>query len=112
MLILKPKDVNLSTNLIGTFGKHEVEISAVHLVRYLQGIEYKNWHFTVTGLVEYYQNNKLNPDEMLFGLLGSWIDDGPWESLGDPGYIIHWGSSLQVTSSFLNRLEKHRIFTK
>jgi hypothetical protein len=102
----KPSDVDLSNKLLSTFGKSEVEYAAMHLIKYLR----KNgdtWNFTFSGLYVYYYNHKLNSDEMLFGLLGSWFDDGPMCFQEDGFYISNWGNGLQVTERFLKRIEKH-----
>jgi hypothetical protein len=102
-----PSDVDLSTGLMSTFGKAELETSAEHLIRYLQSIDAENWSFTFAGLYEYYVKNKLNTNEMLFGLLGTWFDDGPMRVQDDMFYIVNWGNGLQVTQEFLKRVSKY-----
>ena len=102
----KPSDVDLSNGLCSTFGKSEIEYAAVHLIEYLveSGDE---WHFKFDGLYRYYYAHKLNVDEMLFGLLGPWFDDGPMRFQEDGFLIGNWGNGLQVTESFLKRIAKH-----
>jgi hypothetical protein len=107
---LVPADINLEYELSSTFGKREVEDAAVHLVRYLQEINAEKWNFKFAGLLDYYKRNDLNADEMLFGLFGSWFDDGGMMGFKeDPGYIVNWGNGLQVTQDFLKRLQSHVI---
>lgn len=102
-----PTDVNLSSNLCSTFGKSEIEYSAIHLIEHLVAIDSKNWRFTFSGLFWHYQSIQADVNTMLFGLMGSWVDDGPWLIQEDPGYIVHWGTDLQVTHHFLKRISKH-----
>jgi hypothetical protein len=106
---LVPADINLSTNLCSTFGKSEREFAATYLIRYLQEINAEKWNFTFAGLLEFYQRKKLNTNEILFGLFGSWFDDGPLCFQDDPGFIVNWGNGLQVTQDFLKRLQKHVV---
>jgi hypothetical protein len=102
-----PKDVDLSTGLCSTFGKCEVETAACHLIEYLTSIDADNWSFTFGGLYIYYYNNKLNTNEMLFGLLGCWFDDGPMRVQDDRFLIVNWDNGLQVTQEFLKAISKH-----
>jgi hypothetical protein len=44
---------------------------------------------------------------MLFGLLGTWFDDGPMRVQDDMFYIVNWGNGLQVTQEFLKRVSKY-----
>jgi len=107
---LVPTDINLSNYLCSTFGKSETEQAAVHLIEYLQEINAENWHFKFSGLLDFYKRKGLNQDEALFGLFGSWFDDGG--AMGfkdDPGYIVNWGNGLQVTQDFLKRIQRHAI---
>jgi hypothetical protein len=106
-LNFKPSDVDLSNDLCSTFGKCEVETAAAHLIEYLRE-NGDTWHFKFSGLYVYYYNHQLNSDEMLFGLLGPWFDDGGLMSFRKDGfYIVNWGSGLQVTENFLKRIAKH-----
>jgi hypothetical protein len=106
-LCFDPSEVNLSNGLCSTFGKSETEKSAEHLIRYLQANGDK-WHFKLAGLFVYYIDHKLNTDELLFGLYGPWFDDGGLMTFQeDPFYIVNWGSGLQVTEGFLERIKKH-----
>ena len=103
-----PNDVDLSNGLCSTFGKGEVESAAEHLIEYLQEKGENKWWFTFGGLYLYYYNNNLNSDEMLFGLLGPWFDDGGMMHFREDGfYIVNWGSGLQVTEEFLKRIKRH-----
>jgi hypothetical protein len=109
-LNIVPADINLASGLQSTFGKCETEQSAVHLIEYLQEINAERWNFGFAGLIDFYKRKGLNTDEILFGLYGSWFDDGG--AMGfkdDPGYIVNWGNGLQVTQDFLKRVSKHVI---
>ena len=107
---LTPADINLSNYLCNTFGKAETEQSAVHLIEYLQEIHSEKWHFKLSGLLDFYKRKGLKQDEALYGLFGSWFDDGGTMCVRqDPGYIINWGYGLQVTQDFLERIQKHAI---
>ena len=105
---IKPSDVDLSNDLCSTFGKCEIEIAAIHLIEYLRD-NGDVWNFTFTGLWTHYYNHQLNTDEMLFGLLGPWFDDGPMRFQEDGFWIVNWGNGLSVTEEFLKRIEKHVI---
>jgi hypothetical protein len=106
-LKFKPSDVDLSNHLCSTFGKCEVETAAVHLIEYLCDSAENDWSFTFSGLWSYYYNHQLNSDEMLFGLLGPWFDDGPMFIQEDGFLIVNWGNGLQITGAFLKRIAKH-----
>jgi hypothetical protein len=111
-LSFSPKDVDLSNQLCSTFGKAEIEDAAMHLIEYLvernRAAETpNNWFFSFSGLLDYYVTKKLNVNEMLFGLFGSWLDDGPFVVREDGFYIVNWGNSLQVAQEFLKRIAKH-----
>jgi len=103
---IKPSDIDLRDSLQNTFGKSEVEVAACHLLRHLVEDEKDNWTFSLEGLVDYYRRHNLKTDEMLYGLLGGWIDDGMWVLRDDPQYIIHWGARMQITQDFVRRIMK------
>ena len=65
--------------------------------------EKNGWNFTFSSLYNYYVAHNLNTDEMLFGLLGPWFDDGPMHFQEDGFWIGNWGNGLQVTEAFLKR---------
>lgn len=95
-----PAEVDLTNHLQSTFGKFEIEDAAVKLIEYLTTIPPSNplknpWFFTLSGLISYYKVNDWDTNEALFGLMGSWFDDGGMMGVvPDPGYILHWGSGL------------------
>ena len=100
-----PVNVDLTYDLMKTFGKSEIEHAATLLILHLQ--EKNSWSFTFSSLYNYYIGNGLNTDDMLFGLFGPWVDDGPNIIRDDGHYIINWGSGLQVTQEFLKAIAKH-----
>jgi hypothetical protein len=78
------------------------------LIEYLQETGNEHWSFKFAGLFDFYRRKGLNTDEMLFGLMGQWFDDGGQMCFReDSGYIVNWGSGLQVTQDFLKRVSKH-----
>lgn len=104
----RPSDVNLENGLMSTFGKCEIETAATHLIEYLRDECEDHWKsFHLFGLLVYYHNRGLNTDEALFGLMGPWLDDGPFRFQDAGFYIVNWGNGLQVTQDFLNRISKH-----
>lgn len=90
--------------VMGGFGKYEVELAAGRLVEFLR--TRSNYGFTFKELTRFYEEHQWNPDEMLFGLLGVWLDDGPMERVEGPPYVVHMGRFLMVTGEFLERVRK------
>ncbi len=73
-------------DLTGTFGKAEVEWSAMHLIEYfkLRGA----WTtFTIAELTRFYEMKGWNSNTMFFGLLGGWYDTGGMGGLAAPRRI-------------------------
>ncbi len=104
----QPKNIpcfNTSTVARGVFGKYEVEMAAGRLVEYLihRGQGWKP--FTLRGLIQFYDANNWESEDLLYGLLGHWIDD-TMGLMNPPCYLINMGKELAFTSLFLERLIK------
>jgi len=111
-MIAQPRDLDVAhlTYLPSTFGKCEVEVAAWELIRFFQKRCDGKWTpFTFQQLHAFYVTEGWNPDKMLFGLMGSWFDDGGacqvWESAG---YVVHTGHNLVVNGEFVKRVEKFK----
>jgi hypothetical protein len=71
----KPLELKVSeTDTIGRFGKHEVEVSAGRLIRFLQ-LRNAWTDFSYGELMRFYEAKGWNPDTILYGLHGNWGDD-------------------------------------
>ena len=103
---IRPDDIRMeehSDSILGTFGKCEVERSAGRLVRFFQSKG--RWcNFTFSELARFYEQNNWDLNEMLFGLMGVWYDDG---GLGgwriSQSFVGHTGSKLCVSDMFIKR---------
>src|SRR3989338_6204975 len=75
---VRPEHFDLESGdaLLSTFGKAEVEEAAEHLIRFFQTRGGRRWvSFTFEELVDFYREEKLPIERMLFGLISSWQDD-------------------------------------
>jgi len=102
---IKPSDINIKNRLSCTLGKCELEVAAYHLVKFLVETG-DTWSFKMPELILYYHQNKLDMNDMLFGLLGGWFDDGPMRFWDDMGYIVNWGGTYIVTEVLVNKLPR------
>ncbi|HEY4519483.1 MAG TPA: hypothetical protein VJH33_00390 [Candidatus Paceibacterota bacterium] len=100
---LRPHQI--STRLIGTFGKREVEESAQKLLRFFQERGY--WSsFTTQELRRFYEQQNWNPDTILWGLLGAWFNDNSsmcWRAPLDVYIAIGENGEYFVTEAFIKR---------
>lgn len=102
---IQPGDIHVGEcdNVLGGFGKHEVEVSAGKLVKFFQSRE--SWcKFTLSELAEFYRQNGWEPNEMLFGLMGGWYDDcgfGVWRE--GINFIGHTGKRLCISEYFIQQ---------
>ncbi len=106
----RPSDIDLSDGLSETFGKCEVEEAAVALVRFFQ--EKGRWtQFTFEELLAFYKTKGLDPEYMLFGLLGSWIDyTGLFYFTESLPFLVRLpDGAICATSLFVKRCEKHKL---
>lgn len=102
----RPEDIPLIHGMLekGLFGKCEVEISAARLVLFFRK-EARGWVlFTLSKFMDFYRENNWNPDDILFGLAGSWFDDGPymWHE-AHPCIAFYPGGQCVVTEEFIQR---------
>lgn len=105
---MKPSEV-VRTKVIanqfnGGFGKAEVEVAVGMLVQFLAA-NGDNWAhpFSFRQLFAFYTSKDVDPNEMLFGLIGPWVDD--MGGVYNPqSYIMHWGNGLQVTPAFVRKV--------
>ena len=102
-------DIELSEfshQVLGGFGKAEVEIAAGKLILFLRhrGQEWRA--FGLGELIKFYQQQRWNYNEMLFGLLGDWLDDD-FHVIEPPRYVVHCGEYLAVTYEFIHRCFYH-----
>jgi hypothetical protein len=106
---IRPGDIDLSDGLADTFGKSEVETAAELLVEFHQERE-RGWDFfSLEEIRGFYLRKGLNPNEMLFGLIGPYLDDGGMGCIRNPHpYIIHFGAKLAVTALFVQRIARHK----
>lgn len=106
-LPLTPKDINIDLYTFSfRFGKCEVETAARNLIQFLKERKNGEWlGFTFQELTQFYLDKGLNPDEMLFGLMGNWYDDG-----GEGHWIItrswidHSGNCLYCSEDFIAKV--------
>jgi hypothetical protein len=108
---IDPENVvlNESGAVRGEFGKYEVEQSAGRLVQFFQ-YHRKGWKcFTFTELRGFYQQNNWDWNEMLFGLMGSWYDDGGAGCIIEGVIcVVHWKDTLWVTKEFVDRVARSK----
>jgi hypothetical protein len=103
--IPQPKDVRRIAGIInvGRFGKAEVERAAGRLLAFLiyRG---EGWEsFSLEDLIRHYQRHQWDCGDVLYGLLGPWMDE--YTTYNPPNYIIHCGNELALTTEFLERLK-------
>ncbi len=100
---LQPKDI---TKPPYVFGKHEVEDAAIKLLEFFVIEKRGEWQpFTFFELHIFYNARRYNPNEMLFGLMGPWYDDGGIGSMREGNaYVIHLGQALEMSNSFKVRV--------
>lgn len=106
---VKPEDIAFPRYgfSIGKFGKSEVEESAGKLVKFFQDRGTGWAAFTFHELHVYYTNKGWKPEEMLYGLLGAWMDDGSWMVVESVAYVVHWCNFLTVTENFIERIKEN-----
>ncbi len=102
-LYLQPRDIVVPPFV---FGKHEVEDAAIKLIEFFVARKNGEWStFTFKELHDFYVDHRYNPNEMLFGLMGPWYDDG---GLGcvreDADLVRHLGHALETTEKFRVRV--------
>lgn len=108
---IRPDDFDLSSPavLLGTFGKSEVEQTVWRLLKFFQLRGY--WcDFTIDELTRFYHHQGWNPNQMFFGLMGGWFDDGMLFSYKHPlGVFLACDPNGQyrVTREFLERCAKN-----
>ena len=113
-----PNDIRL--NAIGivesTFGKCEVEETAGHLIAFFQAKG--AWgSFKLDELAEFYRSKGWDPNNMFFGLVGAWFDDGGlsmcWVECPKPYIAFDGVGSCYVTEEFVKQcchnLKKKRV---
>ncbi|OHB14435.1 MAG: hypothetical protein A2431_03600 [Candidatus Zambryskibacteria bacterium RIFOXYC1_FULL_39_10] len=62
-------------SVIGGFGKHEIELTAGRIVRFMVEVKNDFWaKFTLLELNDFYKRKGWNPSEILDGLTGAWVD--------------------------------------
>jgi hypothetical protein len=95
-------------NYESTFGAAEVEKSARQLVTFFQLSN--QWRsFTFTELLNFYELQKWNPDQMLFGLIGPHYHPDymcPMWCNREPS-VVHDYNRLLVTESFVTRCSRN-----
>jgi hypothetical protein len=106
-----PRDIDLSTELRGAFGKAEVEREAVRLILFLRFAGAWN-SFSLRELRRFYRTKlKVLTDPPLRGLLGAWFDSNERSMrLYAPKPFIVMDISdgdLYVTNHFVNRLRPY-----
>lgn len=68
--------VILKAGFTCTFGKCEIETAAEYLVRFLAERKGDTWAwFTLAELIDFYRQENLEQNRLLFGLMGMWFDD-------------------------------------
>ncbi len=87
------------------FGKHEVEDAAIKLIEFFVARKFGEWAaFTFSELHDFYVERGYRPNEMLFGLMGPWYDDGPMYMREGIAYVAHHGHVLEMTEAFRVRV--------
>ncbi len=90
--VIRPSDIHLSASgPIGTFGKSEVESSVGKLIRFFLCKKSGLWApFVLEELMEFYRENKWNPNTVLFGIWVTWLDES------SPTVGMEWKTPNQV----------------
>lgn len=98
---LQPKEIVTSLGFGYAFGKHEVEVSAERLIDYLV-FRGQGWEsFSLSHMMRYYEARLWNPDEVLFGLIGPYYDDGGMGRVQEPkAWLVHTGSAIYISQAF------------
>lgn len=100
---IRPSNIHVGEPVsVGSFGKAEVEEAAGRLVMFFQKMG--RWGlFTITELAAFYRRQGWNPDQMFFGLSGTWFDDGGLGSYRCGTYLIQFRDGYCVTEMFIDR---------
>lgn len=101
-----PCDIDLSSHLRNTFGKCEIEDATCKLIQFLVETG-RGWNEIHIGdLVDFYRQKGWNTDEIMFGLFGSWIDDGCWRTWKSMMFT-NWGNGIVPEQAFFERIKEH-----
>lgn len=96
-------------DLSGTFGKAEVQWNVEKLLAFFK-LHGKWCSFDIGTLRRFYEMNKWNPDEIFFGLVGGWYDDGGFGGWAHPPevFLVSTPKGMwMVTDRFINRCAKN-----
>ena len=101
---IRPSEVMLGS-ISGKFEEHRVEESVENLLNFFQ--EKDMWQsFSFEELLQYCKRVGFNPEKMLFGLLGSWLESGSGLLREPQNYIVMDSNGrLCVTNSFIEKLK-------
>ena len=108
--VIQPSDINLTSGLCSTFGKAEVEKSAVGIIRFFKSKG--QWiSFSLLELLDFYKKDSLDQNEIFFGLLCPWEDDGMFYTmLGEtsfrlppPYFVVSFDYKYMATDLFIKK---------